>query len=350
MHNLSNKKAEPQEKHLNISEFRQKLSADSLREILPGLLIAAIIGVAAYYTTKIFTTPLIDPLLVAMVIGIAIGSFMNKNKMLAPGFLLAPKVFIPIGVIFYGAVNLNFKKFAKIDLEYLVLTMIIVLVYFGVIILLGKILKQKKQITYLTATGSAICGASAIAITSEAVDAEADDISISLLSVFIAAIFALFIFFPFISSLFDINGQVFAFLAGSVLQFTGFVKAAAGDLGKEMLSFATSIKAARYLGLLIALPLFGSLIRKKIYLPWFLWAFLGAGLVFTFFSSMALLTPSFKILQVIFWSIAMAAIGVNTKIQVLLSSNGIKALIMAFAGFFAATAAFLVGVYFINFI
>ena len=40
---------------------------------------------------------------------------------------------------------------------------------------------------------------------------------------------------------------------------------------------------------------------------------------------------------------AMAAIGLNADIKKLLSNNGTKALIMAFGGFFAAIAAFFIG-------
>src|SRR3989339_229125 len=287
------------------------IQKSNIKKTWPGLLLAIIIGSLSYQLKSAIGSPLLDPLLIALIIGIIIRSIIGNNSRLIPGF--------------------NFAS--------------IIFVYFMIILLLGKILKQKKQITYLTATGSAICGASAITITSRGVNADPDDISISLLSVFITAIFGLFILFPFLANFFNMTDQVYALFAGSILQFSGFVKAAAGGLDQEFLNLATSIKTFRYLGLLIALPLFASLIRKKIYFPWFLWAFLGAGLLFSFAPVVAkIFTPSFEVIQVLFWSIAMAAIGLNANIQALLSDNGVKALLMSFVGFFAAIVTFLLGI------
>src|SRR3989339_523018 len=311
------------------------IQKSNIKKTWPGLLLAIIIGSLSYQLKSAIGSPLLDPLLIALIIGIIIRSIIGNNSRLIPGFNFASAIFIPIGVVFYGAISLDFIKFSKIDIKYSILLLAIIFVYFMIILLLGKILKQKKQITYLTATGSAICGASAITITSRGVNADPDDISISLLSVFITAIFGLFILFPFLANFFNMTDQVYALFAGSILQFSGFVKAAAGGLDQEFLNLATSIKTFRYLGLLIALPLFASLIRKKIYFPWFLWAFLGAGLLFSFAPVVAkIFTPSFEVIQVLFWSIAMAAIGLNANIQALLSDNGVKALLMSFVGFY----------------
>lgn len=332
-----------------------------IKEGWKGLLLAVIIGLIGYGLSILTKAPLADPLLIAMVIGILYRTAMGGSENLKLGFTLAPTVFIPAGIVFYAANNLNFVKIAKVKPSFIALLILIMLVYFAVILLLGRALGQRKQITYLTATGSAICGASAIAITAPAVEAEPDDISISLLSVALAAIVGLFVVLPFLGTLFDITGEVYCILAGSVLQFTGFVKAASGSIPylpvempeKELTSLAVSVKAVRYLGLLAAIPLFASLVKRRIYIPWFLWAFLGAGIlgswiyatneVFYNNSMIPLIKPIYNIL----WAIAMAAVGLNADARELLSNNGSKALVMAFAGFFAAVATFFIGLYII---
>lgn len=315
------------------------------KEDWPGLLLAVVIGLIAYGIKLITKSPLADPLLIALLMGIVIRSVIGDSKRLTPGFILAPAIFIPFGAILYGAINLNFINFVRVDVNFMALLAVVMLVYFGTIIGLGRLLAQRKQITYLTATGSAICGASAIAITSPAVRAEPDDVSISLISVFIAAAFGLFILFPFLSSLFGLTDQVYALLCGTVLQFTGFVKASVGDLPKEFITLAISVKAVRYLVLLIAIPVFASLTKKRFYIPWFLWAFLCAGLIFTFVPAIAqALKPILKPALNILWATAMAAIGLNADIKALLSDNGLKAVAMAFGGFVAAILVFLLGV------
>ncbi|MFH1233306.1 MAG: putative sulfate exporter family transporter [Patescibacteria group bacterium] len=310
-----------------------------------GLLLVCLVGVISYLIQKVIKSPLLDPLFIALLLGIIIKLVIGEKKRLAPGFVLAPLIFIPIGVILYGAVNLNFVKFAQINIAFIILLAIVMLVYIGVILLLGKLLKQRKQITYLTATGSVVCGASAIAITTPAVEAEPDDVSISLISVFIVAVFGLFILFPFLTSLLGLSDKIYALLSAMTLQFTGFVKAATGNLSKELVALAISVKAARYLGLFIAIPFFASLTKKKFYIPWFLWLFLAAGFVFSFAPAIAKpLTPIFKPVLDVLWAIAMAAIGLNADIKALLSDNGLKALLMAFIGFIAAILVFILGI------
>ncbi|WP_457570662.1 YeiH family protein [Desulfovulcanus sp.] len=345
-----------------VKGMEKRNTLNLLKESWLGVFVAILIGVLGYGIRVITRFSLADPLLVAMIIGIIFRTAMKEKTKLKSGFTFAPRIFIPMGVVFYAAKNLNFVKFARIETSMIVLLVIVMFVYFAVILTLGTLLRQKKQITYLTATGSAICGASAIAMVSSSIEAEPDDTSISLLSVALTATVGLFIFLPFLATLFGMTNKIYGLLSGSVLQFTGFVKVAAENVpyltmempGKEVISLALSIKAVRYLGLLIAIPLFASLAKRKFYTPWFLWVFLGAGVlgswicavneIFYTESLMPVITPIYNIS----WSIVMAAVGLNADIKQLLSNNGTKALIMAFAGFVAAVTTFLVGLYIIQ--
>jgi uncharacterized integral membrane protein (TIGR00698 family) len=327
--------------------------------IWAGLGLSVFIGVAGYGIKILINSPIADPLLVALLLGILCRSIIDKHKDIKPGLAFAPSVFLPIGIIFYAASNLNFAKLGEIDRGIILLLIGIIFVYFFVILFVGKLLNQKRNITFLVASGSAICGASAIAITSPAVEAEPDDISISLLSVSLVAFVGLSIIIPFIAALFNITCKIHCLMSGSVLQFTGLVKVANSfipflkkDMStSEALSLALSVKSIRYLGLLIAIPLFASLIKGKLYIPWFLWTFLAAGLLGTWIYVSyetvynAFFTTYIKSVHDISWSIAMAAIGLNADVKNLLSNNGAKAVIMAFAGFIAAIVSFLIGLY-----
>jgi uncharacterized membrane protein YadS len=178
----------------------------------------------------------------------------------------------------------------------------------------------------------------------------------------LVAIVGLFIVLPFLGTLFDITREIYCLLAGSILQFTGFVEAAIGSMPylkahmpeRELTSLALSVKAVRYLGLLIAIPLFASLVKRRVYIPWILWTFLGAGLLGTgiyykneiFYNDTVI--PIIKPIYYISWSIALAAVGLNADAKELLSNNGAKAMVMAFGGFFAAAATFFIGLYIIQ--
>jgi uncharacterized integral membrane protein (TIGR00698 family) len=327
------------------------------RQIGPGLAVAGLIGSLAYGLTRVLNQPVADPLVVAMISGIMIRTIAGDSAALRRGFSAAPLICIPAGIAFYALKNLNFVTFAEVRPGSLVLTASTLFVYFVTILLVGRALGQKEQVSYLTAAGSAVCGASAIAITAPAVKADSQDISVSILAVTIAAVVALFILLPFVATTCDLTDQSYGILSGAVLQLTGFVKAAAQNVpflrrelsDQNLVSLALSVKAARYLGLLIAIPLFASFAQKRFYIPWVLWVFLAAGLLGTLICVthqhfyVQTLIPIVRPIYTVSWAIALAAIGLNVDIRILFSSQGTKALITAFAGCTAAIITFFVG-------
>lgn len=343
--------------------MRESNLLNLVKENWSGILLAVLTGLSGYAIHSALKHPVSDPLVTAIILGIIVRTIIGDKKKLGGGFILATKAFIPIGIIFYAIKNLNFLEAAKIESRIIAVLISVMLVYFGVIFFAGSLLRQKKKITYLTATGSAICGASAIAITSPAVEAEADDISISLIAVTIVTAIGSFFMLPFLAILSGITQKTYLFLAGSTIQLTGFVKIAVENTpfmdmaipAKEASSLALSIKAGKYLGLLLIIPLFSSFVRKKFYIPWFLWAFLSAGILGTLiyktneYYYTRTLIPAIKPVYDVSWSIAMGAIGLNADIKQLLSNNGAKAIIMAFAGFIASVVAFFIGFYIVSY-
>jgi uncharacterized integral membrane protein (TIGR00698 family) len=324
---------------------------------LVRLILAAIIGAGGYGIHILVNSPLIDPLVVSLILGIMVRALFPDIGDIEGGLSLPTRVFIPIGLVLYSAHNLNFTRFAEVHLDMAILLLLVMAVYFLSIIISGRVLGQKREITYLIANGSAICGASAIVITSPAVDAEPDDVSISLLSVTITAMTALFIIFPFIATISGMTDRSYGILSGMVLQFTGFIRIAVGNIpylervmsGEGLLSLALSVKAVRYLGLLISIPIFASMIKGRFQIPLVLWIFLIPGIAGTLISRYdeylysEIMIPFIRPVHVVSWSIALSAIGLNADIRGLFSNNGAKALIMAFTGFFSAMVVFFIG-------
>lgn len=312
-----------------------------------GTAVAVLVGIAAILIGKIFNSPILDPLFVALVIGIVLRSFIKFNDNSAIGFKITPMLFIPIGVVLYGAVNLNFVEFSNMHPLSIFAVIFVFLCYAGFVYLLSFMMKIDLKTAYLILTGSAICGASAIAIASDAVEAEPDDVSKSLIAVFISALAGLFIFLPLAGVLLKMSGADYGIMAGALLQFTGFVKAAIlnlpvpGDI-KEIMPLALSVKAARYMGLILLIPLLASSIKRKFHVSWYMWLFVLAGLLFSFVPgvSKALSAVSKETLTYL-WSIAMGAIGLNANLKVLFSKDGIKAFAVAFISFILTALVFL---------
>lgn len=308
-----------------------------------GFLITVGIGALGLMISNMSNQPILDPLVMAMGSGIVLRAFCRFPENILNGFKITPLICLPPGIAIYGAVNLNFQiaSFIK-EVDFIVLLLVVCLVYILAALLLANLFNLKEKVGYLIASGSAICGASAIAITSRAIDAEPDDVSVSLTAVFLSALIGLFIILPLTAAYFKISGIDYGVFSGAVLQFTGFVKSAVIGLPLEVQNMAFSIKALRYIGLLFIIPLFSSLIKGKLYTPWYLWVFLLSGILFSVIPDLAVAAnPILKPTLNILWSIAMAGIGLNADIRKLGTLNGIKALSVSFLAFLIAVFTFI---------
>lgn len=326
---------------------------------LYSLIIATSLGLAGYGIHLLTRSPAVEPLVISLFLGIIIRAILPDIGGLRNNLTLPIKTFIPIGLIFYSVNNLNLTIFARVKPNIIALLSIVMLTYFISIIITGRLLRQRRQITYLIASGSAICGASAIVITSSAIDAEPDDVSISLLSVTVVAMVAGFIIFPFLATTLGMTDMTYSILSGAVIQITGFIKIAMRNIyytervmpGWQMLPFALSIKALKYFGLFVSIPIFISIIKRRFSIPYVLWIFLISGIIGTLiFRYNELFYNDFMShvispLHQVSWSIALSAIGLNADIRELLSDSGIKALVMAFVGFLSAIIVFFIGLY-----
>ncbi len=101
----------------------------SLKQNWMGVLVAVTIGAIAISIRNFTKIPILDPLLIALVLGMLIRTFIKFNDKFVSGFNLTPLLFIPIGVIFYGAVNLNFVKFASVDPAFIFIVFIVFMIY-----------------------------------------------------------------------------------------------------------------------------------------------------------------------------------------------------------------------------
>lgn len=149
---------------------------------------------------------------------------------------------------------------------------------------LGRLLKIDKKNSYLIATGTAICGGSAIAAVGPVIKADDDQMTVSLVTVFVLNAVALFIFPP-LGNLLDLSQQQFGTWAAIAIHDTSSVVGAGAAYGEKALQVATTIKLTRALWI-IPLALCSALIFRqkgnKISIPWFILFFVIAMTANTF--------------------------------------------------------------------
>ena len=135
-----------------------------------------------------------------------------------------------------------------------------------------KALKLDRKTGHLIASGTAICGGSAIAAVSPAIEAKEDQTSLALAVVFTLNAVALFVF-PLVGHLFEMSQHAFGVWCAIAIHDTSSVVGAASTYGDEALMTATTLKLARALWIIpvafiSALMFKGN--RKKITVPMFI--------------------------------------------------------------------------------
>ena len=146
-------------------------------------------------------------------------------------------------------------------------------------ILLGKLLNVEKNISILIATGTAICGGSAIAAVAPILGSKNYQNSFALIVVFVLNAVALFLF-PLIGHKLGLSQETFGNWAAIAIHDTSSVVGAGASYGEKALQVATTVKLIRALWIiplsLVIAFLNKSDEKKKITFPWFILLFVAA--------------------------------------------------------------------------
>ncbi len=144
--------------------------------------------------------------------------------------------------------------------------------------LLGRWMGIDRRMAHLVASGTAICGGSAIAAVAPAIEAKEEEISISLGVIFLLNSIALIIF-PIMGHHLELTQHQFGLWSAIAIHDTSSVVGAAATYGEEALKVATTVKLTRALWIipisLLSICLFRSK-SKKISIPWFILLFVLA--------------------------------------------------------------------------
>lgn len=146
-------------------------------------------------------------------------------------------------------------------------------------ILLGKLFKVEKNIALLIASGTAICGGSAIAAVSPVLNSKDYQNSFALIVVFVLNAVALIIF-PIVGHTLGLSQEVFGNWAAIAIHDTSSVVGAGAIYGEKALQVATTVKLIRALWI-IPLSIIIALVnkngeKKRIQFPWFILLFVAA--------------------------------------------------------------------------
>jgi uncharacterized integral membrane protein (TIGR00698 family) len=223
-------------------------------------------------------SPLISPpiaLLMGLIIAQFIGHpYLNLNHK-------ATHILLQVSVVGLGF-GMNVNSALKAGKEGFIFTIVSIIGTLVIGVFLGKILKIEKKIAFLIATGTAICGGSAIAAISPVIKADEKQISVALGTIFILNSVAL-VLFPFIGHYLNLSETQFGLWCAIAIHDTSSVVGAAGKYGSHALEVATTVKLALWI---IPIAFLSTFIFKnkgtKIKIPYFIGLFILAMMANTY--------------------------------------------------------------------
>ncbi len=319
------------------------LPKSSVTGYIPGILLCAAVALPSFELSR--HSPSLDALALSLILGIVLGNVLGTAAGRQPGVRLVGAVFIPAGIILYGT-RLDFLVFARMPVPTVALVLSVVAIFFITMLALSRPLGVGPGTAILVASGSAICGASAIAVLAPVVDARHRDTSMALIVITTVGLTGVLVY-PLLADLLELGSAAYGVLCGSTLQQTGIVKLAASHMGDAALAYAMPVKmlriaalapAAVALGTLTHLPAAGGYrgrltgtVTAAARRAWFIPVFIAVALVFTFQETAAAARESFYPYATLCLSMALASIGLGVDFESI-RSLGSRPLLLAFAG------------------
>ena len=313
-----------------------------LKKTAPGLLLCLILAVPSWLLGRAF--PVIGGPVFAILAGMVVTMILRDKSRYQAGIAFTSKKILQYAVILLGF-GLNLSEIAKVGALSLPIICTTITVSLVIAFVLRKRLAMPNNISVLVGVGSSICGGSAIAATAPVIGADDEEIAQSISVIFLFNILAA-LFFPTLGSLLGMSNDGFGLFAGTAINDTSSVTAAASTwdtlhgTGGAVLEYATIVKLTRTLAIIpitLALAFWrtwqvkrggsvsnGSFDLKKIF-PFFILFFVLSSVITTA-ATMAGADPAlfqpFKELSKFFIVLAMAAIGLNTDLIKLIRTGG----------------------------
>lgn len=288
----------------------------------PGLALCGVLAAAAVVVAQ--ASGRVGSLMLAAAFGSALASIGSVPTVAGPGIRVAARPLMRVGVALLG-LRVGVDVLRSIGPRGLAVVICCVIVGFAVTFAFARTAGIGRDASLLLATGTAICGASAIVAVAPIVEASDDDVALALATITLCGS-VLMVGLPLLPLPFD--HATYGVVAGASVHEVAQVVAAAGPAGAAALAVATVVKLAR-VALLVPLVAILAAGRRRtgrrVALPWFLVVFVLLAAV----RSLHLLPQGVldRFADVDTWILAIAMAGLGLGIDVRrLARTGTRAL------------------------
>jgi uncharacterized integral membrane protein (TIGR00698 family) len=230
-----------------------------LPRLIPGLALTAAITAVASVAGE--AVPMVGAPVFAIVIGIAVALVWTPTDLFKPGISFTSKQILQGSIVMLG-LGLSLHRVVSVgagSLPVLVGTLAIAL---GMAWLASRLLGIERDLGTLIGAGTAICGASAIAAVDAVIDAKKSDVSYAIATIFTFNVVAVLLY-PSIGELLGLSQHAFGLWAGTAINDTSSVVAAASVYGHEATTYGIVVKLTRTLAIIPIGLVLGWWVRQR---------------------------------------------------------------------------------------
>ena len=315
-----------------------------LSKYIPGVLVAGVFSLMPWFLGLNF--PIIGGPIFAIVLGIIGSIFLPRKELFASGFDFVGTKIFQLGIVLLGF-SINIKEIILYGNLSLQISLITVTASFILAFFLSRFIGLSGNTPLLLSIGSAISGPNAIGATRPVVKASNDETIHAISIIFLFNIIGA-ILFPQLASFLNMSSLGFAIFAGTAINDTSSVSAAAVSWdaihGSNTVGVATVVKLVRTLMIIpVVFVLHFYKVRKEKRegvsetkdtglfrkFPYFIIFFLLASVIVTYFAWPSDFTADLKLLSRFLVVMAMGAMGLNSNLSNLIDS-GFKPVFFAF--------------------
>jgi uncharacterized integral membrane protein (TIGR00698 family) len=302
--------------------------------LAPGLLLAAAIAGVATGVGNLL--PLLGAPVAGLLIGVALSRVATRPT-LASGVRFTGSRVLQLAVVLLGSA-LSLRQVAHVGVSSLPVMLGTLGVCLLLAFLLGRRLGIGRDLRTLIGVGTGICGASAIAAVSPVIRARGADVAYAISTIFLFNILAV-LAFPPLGHLLGLSQHAFGLFAGTAVNDTSSVVAAATTYGTSATNYAVVVKLTRTLMIIpiclgLAAMVGGGgqthwLRRITRLVPWFLIGFVLVAALNSAGGIPAALHSPLRSASTFLITMALAAIGLSTNVAGLRRA-GLRPLFLGF--------------------
>ena len=227
--------------------------------VAPGVGVAVVI--AAVATGIGHVAPLLGAPVAGIVLGVLLSATLRRYATLTPGIGYAKGFVLQLAVVVLGS-QLSLRQVVHVGVGSLPVMLGTLAVCLTLAFLLGRRMGVDRDLRTLIGVGTGICGASAIAAVSPVIRAKSNDIAYAVSTIFLFNVLAV-LAFPPIGHALGLSQHDFGLFAGTAVNDTSSVVAAATTYGASAGNYAVVVKLTRTLMIIPICLGLAALVRRR---------------------------------------------------------------------------------------